>query len=40
MWTQILFRSIALFILVLVLARILGKRNITRINKAIDLNNI
>lgn len=31
MWTQILFRSIALFILVLVLARILGKRNITRI---------
>lgn len=32
MWTQILFRSIALFILVLVLTRILGKRNITRVS--------
>ena len=32
MWTQILFRSIALFILVLVLVRILGKRNITRVS--------
>ena len=30
-WTQTLFRSIALFILVLVILRIMGKRNIVRI---------
>ncbi len=31
MWLQILYRSIALFILVIVVARISGKRNITRV---------
>lgn len=31
MWLQILYRSIALFILVVVVARILGKRNLTRV---------
>jgi len=31
MWLQILFRSIALFILVLIATRILGKRNIARV---------
>lgn len=30
-WTQVLLKSIALFILVLVLVRMMGKRNITRI---------
>lgn len=31
MWLQILYRSIGLFILVIVVARILGKRNLTRV---------
>lgn len=31
MWLQILYRSIALFILIVVVARISGKRNITRV---------
>lgn len=41
-WLQILYRSIALFILVVVIARISGKRNVTRISpyKVISYNAI